>query len=357
VCDAPQLAPTEWVRSPSPCAVRPTFRLSCGLTVCLILMACQNPRERQLPDVARDVPEDRFVTVNGARLHYLDWGGDGPLMLLVHGFTTTAYDFLGIAPTFTDRYRVMALTRRGHGASDPAPLPFNVDLNVDDLAAFIAAFSPEPAVLVGMSHGGLEIPRLARRYPTLVGALIFLDGVFDWRELANGPEPPGFDMDSVYASFDQLDRVHADQFAEFWSELFRRRLHSQVVTRSDGQIAWQLSPTGQTFARYIQLWGEWDPTDYEAIEVPVLALRAYQEGFWVANLRRRGFASNQIEAARRVALDYDDVYKGRGIALLLAAVPDAEVIELRGTSHLLHWHRPAMVIEAMTGFLGRRLAR
>src|SRR6266853_5506076 len=59
-----------------------------------------------------------FVTANGVRLHYLDWGGRGDTILFLPGFNDTAHVYDQFAPRFTDRFHVIGLTRRGVGESD-----------------------------------------------------------------------------------------------------------------------------------------------------------------------------------------------------------------------------------------------
>jgi alpha-beta hydrolase superfamily lysophospholipase len=59
-----------------------------------------------------------FITVNGVRLHYLDWGGKGETMLFLHGIGDTPHGFNGFAPKFTNQFHVLGLTRRGHGESE-----------------------------------------------------------------------------------------------------------------------------------------------------------------------------------------------------------------------------------------------
>ena len=49
------------------------------------------------------VPQDRYAEVNGIRLHYLDWGGDGDLFLFVPGLSHTAHTYDAVAPAFTER--------------------------------------------------------------------------------------------------------------------------------------------------------------------------------------------------------------------------------------------------------------
>src|SRR5215216_4138757 len=59
-----------------------------------------------------------FVNVNGVRLHYLDWGGKGKVILFLTGLGNSAHIFDDLAPQFTDQFRVFGMTRRGHGQSD-----------------------------------------------------------------------------------------------------------------------------------------------------------------------------------------------------------------------------------------------
>ena len=56
----------------------------------------------------------------GVRLHYLDFGGPAgaPTILFLAGLGNTAHSFDDFAPRFTDKFHVVALTRRGFGESD-----------------------------------------------------------------------------------------------------------------------------------------------------------------------------------------------------------------------------------------------
>jgi pimeloyl-ACP methyl ester carboxylesterase len=59
-----------------------------------------------------------FINSNGVNLHYLDWGGEGDALIFLTGMGCSAHLFDQIAPRFTDKFRVLALTRRGQGESD-----------------------------------------------------------------------------------------------------------------------------------------------------------------------------------------------------------------------------------------------
>src|SRR5688572_8806016 len=63
-------------------------------------------------------PADRFVTVNGLKLHYVEWGdAQKPPLILIHGISRFARTFDHLVPAFVDRYRVIAYDLRGHGDS------------------------------------------------------------------------------------------------------------------------------------------------------------------------------------------------------------------------------------------------
>lgn len=69
-------------------------------------------------DVVR-MPEDKFVPVNGLRLHYRDFGEAGkPVALFMHGLTGSSYCFDHVAPEFVNTHHVIALDFRGHGDSE-----------------------------------------------------------------------------------------------------------------------------------------------------------------------------------------------------------------------------------------------
>jgi pimeloyl-ACP methyl ester carboxylesterase len=140
---------------------------------------------RILAPLPKDGWEDRsshrsdFVTVNGVRLHYLDWGGRGDTLLLLTGMGNSAHIYDDLAPQFTDRFRVLALTRRGHGQSDKPRTGYDTETLVEDIAQFLDALKIERAHLAGHSLAGDELTLFAGRYPERVGKLVYLDAAND----------------------------------------------------------------------------------------------------------------------------------------------------------------------------------
>lgn len=93
--------------------------------------------------LAQTEPRDLTVTVNNVRLHYLDFGGDGPAVILLHGIGHTAHVYREFAPGLTDKYRVIALTRRGHGASDAPPSGYDPVTLAGDIKGAMEALGIE----------------------------------------------------------------------------------------------------------------------------------------------------------------------------------------------------------------------
>ena len=90
-----------------------------------------------------------FVTANGIKLHYLDWAGKGESLLFLAGTTNTAHVFDDIAPKFKDRFRVLALTRRGHGQSESPATGYDIPTLVEDIRQFLDARKIKRVSLVG----------------------------------------------------------------------------------------------------------------------------------------------------------------------------------------------------------------
>ncbi len=89
------------------------------------------------------MPTDHSFQTDGLTLHYVDYGGDGPPLLLLHGLTGYARSWDEIAEPLTDSHHVYALDQRGHGDSDHAP-----DYGVAKFAADVAAFAEH----LGLAH-------------------------------------------------------------------------------------------------------------------------------------------------------------------------------------------------------------
>ena len=177
----------------TPLARRPPPRRVLALS--LIVSACTTGPPADAAGAAaggRSGPSDasphavRYVPVGGARLHYLDWGGRGDVargevLILLHGYKSNAHVFDDIAPQFTDRLRVFALTQRGFGESTAGgdAARFTLDGAAADLRALLDSIGAPQAVLAVHSMGGWVMSRFAVRHPERATRLVYLDAAFD----------------------------------------------------------------------------------------------------------------------------------------------------------------------------------
>ena len=128
-------------------------------------------------DVSQAQPADKFVTVNGLQIHYLDWGTAGkPPLVLLHGIARVAHTFDHVAPHFSKNYQVIAVDMRGHGDSDWHPQgAYTVEDYTSDIEALIGHLKLRNIVLWGASTGGRVVQMIAGRHPEWVSAVIVED--------------------------------------------------------------------------------------------------------------------------------------------------------------------------------------
>jgi non-heme chloroperoxidase len=133
------------------------------------------------------------TAANGIKMHYLDWGGTGEVMLLLAGFGNDAHIFDSFATRFTDKFRVIALTRRGFGETERPPAGYETKARVEDIRAFMDALRIDKAHLVGHSLAGDELTGMAIAYPGRVNKLVYLDAAYNRSgdRKCTDPDAPG----------------------------------------------------------------------------------------------------------------------------------------------------------------------
>ena len=112
--------------------------------------------------------------VNGQRLYVEDTGGDGPPVVLSHGFLMDHEMFAPQVDALRGRYRVVTWDERGCGATETDGEPFTYWDTARDVLGLLDHLGIERAVLGGMSQGGFLSLRAALLAPERVRALVLL---------------------------------------------------------------------------------------------------------------------------------------------------------------------------------------
>ena len=137
-----------------------------------------------LPALARrlgvsfdDTRPPRHLSLHGAggvRLHALDWGGEGPPALFLHGGRLTAQTWDYVCLGLRGPVRAVALDLRGHGDSDRTE-DDSLEAHVADIGAVLDALAWPKVHLIGMSYGGLIAAHFAAAAPHRLLSLVTVD--------------------------------------------------------------------------------------------------------------------------------------------------------------------------------------
>ena len=117
------------------------------------------------------------ATVDGARIHFTDYGKGSRTVVFVHGWTCNETSWSSQVPVFQKDYRVVTIDLPGHGRSEFIEgKTLSMDAFARAIEAVRAEIKADKIVLVGHSMGAAVIWQYAVRYPQHVAALVPVDG-------------------------------------------------------------------------------------------------------------------------------------------------------------------------------------
>ena len=133
---------------------------------------------------------------------YYEVHGEGPVVLLSHGYSATSRMWLGQVGPLSNDHRLVIWDMRGHGRSDyPAdPAAYSEAATVADMAALLDAVGARTAVVGGLSLGGYMSLAFHRAHPERVEALLITD------------TGPGFRKDEAREAWNQNALKTAERY-------------------------------------------------------------------------------------------------------------------------------------------------
>ena len=137
------------------------------------------------PEPPFEMPPARTVLVPGRGEFFLrDTGGDGPAVMLLHGWMASAdLNWCGAYGALTEAgYRVLAIDHRGHGRGLRPLDRFRLVDCATDAAGVLRTLDLAPAVIVGYSMGGAIAQLVARDHPDVASAVILSGTAQHWQD-------------------------------------------------------------------------------------------------------------------------------------------------------------------------------
>jgi pimeloyl-ACP methyl ester carboxylesterase len=246
-----------------------------------------------------------YVDRDGVKVYY-EVEGQGPALLLSHGYSSTGRMWGGQVAALKDRYRVITWDMRGHGETDsPSDQSlYSEEATVDDMASILGEVGASEAVIGGLSLGGYMSLAFYLKYPQMTRALMLFDTGPGYR---NPQAREGWNQ----TSYRRAERLEQGGLASLsGGDEVRQAMHKSaegLAKAARGMLA-------QFDSRVIE--------SLESIKVPTLVLvGANDEAF----LQATDYMANKIPGSKKVV------------------IPDA--------GHAANIHQPAAFNEAVVSFL------
>jgi pimeloyl-ACP methyl ester carboxylesterase len=268
---------------------------------------------------------DAFITLNGLRFHYRDWGApDAPPIVLLHGGGVQAHCWDTFAAAMADRYRLLALDQRGHGQTAWAD-DYALDRWVEDVEAFVAALALPPFSLVAHSMGAWVAERYTARHPEAVRRLVIVDQA-PWDPSESEGIRPMRGWQLVHDDIQDIIRYLRPFFPHTPEELLRESSRHNYRRRDDGRWTMLWDPKLRDGGGPSAGDDTWIWQALAAIACPTL-LVVGAEG----NLARTGRARVQR---------------------MVETIPDCRMVEIPVSAHNVPFDNPDAFLAAMQDFLG-----
>ena len=264
----------------------------------------------------------RNVRINGLDLHLLETGPpQAPPICFLHGGAAHAHWFDRVIPAFTDRFHVVSLDQRGHGASAWATPPAYATQDfASDLLALMEHFGWARMALVGHSMGGHNSMAFAAWHPERVSALVVVDSrpllppdrIDRMRERGQRPPRLHSSEEQAVRSFRLLPKETAADPA------LLEHLARAGLIRTDGGYRYRFDPACYANRQPVDCW----PL-VPRITAPALVVRGELSPILPVDMAAR----------------------------LGAAIPRAEVVEIKGAYHHLTLDAPDDFARVLDRFL------
>jgi pimeloyl-ACP methyl ester carboxylesterase len=273
---------------------------------------------------AFDAGKKTMALSNGESLAYIDRGDhSGPAVVLIHGYTDNARDWVPMLPYLSKRYRLILVDIRGHGQSSKPECCYTRLDFAYDIKLLLDALGVQKADIVGHSLGSIIAQTFAEYWPERTAHVVLIS--------STGGSPP--------------DRPKKPPQFDFAAEI--RKLKEPIEADSPFMIAWWDSPT---------------PVDPDFIRRQRKDAAGIPLRVWLAVLDQALPANNvfgdlqstlpRLKAPTLLIWGSKDPLMEEDVRQSLRdALPSAKVKIFDGLGHNPFWEDPRGVAEVVNAFL------
>jgi len=319
----------------------------------------------QISKLSPDFPDFRMVDTGEIQLAVHEHG-EGPAVILVHGFPELAFSWRHQIPALAAAgYRVIAPDMRGYGGSEkPSQVSdYTIQKLIGDLEGLLDVLSIDKALLVGHDWGALVTWQMALLAPQRMAGLINLNIPFFKRPPVNPITLMRLKLgkDFYIVNFQDsaaADRRFAEDPARFIDVLMRKRRVNREPRKKRGK------------RRPLSLIDMLDRDDPGG-EVLLTAeeLKVYADAFaaggftgpinWYRNFKHNWKSTRGVDQVVRIPTLFigatDDAIVSRGqIDAMKANVPDLEIQMIDDCGHWTQQEQPGELNSIMLEWMARR---
>jgi pimeloyl-ACP methyl ester carboxylesterase len=259
---------------------------------------------------------NRYLEIDGERVHVVERGSDGPRLLLLHGYASNAQAWRAVIDRLDGRFRMAAADMVGFGWSSRTPLrPLTGDAYAERLVGLLDALGWPQAHVAGQSWGGGLAQRLAAAHPDRVDRLVLMATVDPSRTLWLGTA--GLRLGIRFPWVAQLAVTRAQRLA----------------ARAAGVSAWNLAR------------GYVDP-----LRIP--GTNAFLDRFVAEHATSSHLDLSRVKAQSLVIGPLEDRVVLPEITRSVAArIPGARYVPIPGAGHSVAAEAPDVITELLADFL------
>ncbi len=155
--------------------------------------------------------------------------GNGPTVLMLHGWTCDGADWSWLAADLAIDHRVVIVDLRGHGRSTQMVDPFGARVLAEDTARVLRHLAIDRAVVVGHSMGAIVASAFTVEFPNMVSALVLIDPTYGLPDHRAASLASAMRQDALEAAQEIFSRFYVAEsplWQRFWHD---RRLRAMPL--------------------------------------------------------------------------------------------------------------------------------